>query len=262
MPDADDGSVRFLARAAGEFLRGGWVFTGFHWPVLAGQVAARVDPGACRQLLEAGATVGAPAPVIPTSTTDFAAFGDALEWLGGSDAVLPTLARRADRVVLDAANVDLHGALNATAIGDYSRPLVRLPGGGGAVDAAAAAKELVLLHGGTNPQRIARRVEHVTAAPGAGAVVRLVCRWGTLRLDGRPRLVEVARGSDGCQQALAHLATLGVAGADGGGASVADAPAPAPETEAVAEQVLAEAAARGYAVAARFRPICRTDKND
>ena len=64
--------------------------------------------------------------------------------------------RRADRVVLDAANVDLRGRVNATAIGPYARPRVRLAGGGGAADAARHARELVLLHGGTDPERLVR----------------------------------------------------------------------------------------------------------
>jgi glutaconate CoA-transferase subunit B len=34
-------TLGFLVRAAHEFRRGGWVFTGFHWPELAGQLAVR-----------------------------------------------------------------------------------------------------------------------------------------------------------------------------------------------------------------------------
>jgi glutaconate CoA-transferase subunit B len=239
-------SIAFLVRGGREFLRGGWVFTGFHWPVLAGQVAARLEPDAFAQLFEAGATTHGAAAVLPTSTTDYAAFGDALAWRGTTAAVFPALARRADRVVLDAANVDLRGAVNATAIGDYARPKVRLAGGGGAADAAAVARELVLLHGGENPQRVVAAVEHVTAIPPPAARVRLLTRWATLELHGPPRVVEVDPAAPGFDAALEHLRALGV---DTTGAIAAVSPT---EREAdAARAVLAEAAQRGYVVAAR-----------
>jgi glutaconate CoA-transferase subunit B len=230
--------VSFLVRASRAYSRGGWVFTGFHWPVLAAQVAARVDPSAFGQILEAGATAQGPADDLPTSTTDYPAFGSSLRWIGATAAVFPTLARRADRVVLDAANVDLEGRVNSTAIGPYAKPSVRLPGGGGAADAAAAARELVLLHGGDDPTRIVERVEHATAAPAPGAVVTLVTRWGTIRLDGGPRWLETAA------DVPEHFSALGVRG-DG-----APPAATASEAElAAAGAVLVDASRRGYAVA-------------
>ena len=230
--------VSFLVRASRAYTRGGWVFTGFHWPVLAAQVAARVDPGAFGQVLEAGATAQGPADDLPTSTTDYAAYGSSLRWVGATTAVFPSLAHRADRVVLDAANVDLLGRVNSTAIGPYAKPSVRLPGGGGAADAAGAARELVLLHGGLDPLRIVERVQHATAAPAPGAVVTLVTRWGTIRLDGRPRWLETAA------DLPEHLTALGVR--DDGAPPAA---AALQEEIAAAESVLRDASRRGYAAA-------------
>lgn len=226
--------VAFLVRAAREFPGRGWVFTGFHWPVLAGEVAARLE-GATptfRQLFEAGFATEGPAEELPTSTTDFAAFGAAVRWRGD---VLGGLVRRAGLVVLDAANVDLAGRVNSTAIGDYRAPRVRLPGGGGAADAAGAARDLLLLHGGADPDRLVARVEHVTAAP--NGPVRLLTRWGTLRLGAHPRLLTTAAPTD-------RLRDLGV---DLEGA-VAEEP-PTEHEYDVAAGVLAEAAERGYVVA-------------
>ncbi|KAA9157615.1 co-chaperone HscB [Amycolatopsis acidicola] len=232
----NDEVLAFLVRAAREFR--GWVFTGFHWPVLAGEVAVRLG-SPVRQLFEAGFATDGPADTLPTSTTDFAAFGSAIAWRGSTGDVLGGLVRRADLVVLDAANVDLAGRVNSTAIGDYARPKVRLPGGGGAADAAAGARNLLLLHGGSDPARIVARVGHVTAAPTAR--VRLLTRWGTLELGAAPRLLTSA-GEDAAF--LARLRELGV-----------DAEAPVPEKPpstqeaAVAAKVLTEAAGRGYVVA-------------
>lgn len=226
--------VAFLALAAREFR--GWVFTGFHWPVLAGQVAARLG-GDFRQLFEAGFATEGPAAELPTSTTDFVAFGDTVVWRGSTNAVLGTLVRRADLVVLDAANVDLAGRVNSTAIGDYRQPRVRMPGGGGAPDAAAAARDLLLLYGGADPGRIVDRVEHVTAAP--GGPVRLRTRWGTVRLGASPRLL--TKNGDVLADRLRDL-----------GVDTTDARQEEPPSErelSVAAEVLTEAAKRGYVVA-------------
>jgi glutaconate CoA-transferase subunit B len=240
-------SVDFLARASREYTRGGWVFTGFHWPVLAGETAARLAPHAFAQIFEAGAITQRAADELPTSTTDFAAFDSALSWCGSTAAVFAGIVRRADRVILDAANVDIRGCVNSTAIGHYAKPTVRLPGGGGAADAAAAARELVLLHGADTPSRIVAAVEHVTARPPAGVPVRLVTRWGILALAADPpRLLEFDETVTGAAEALTHLESLGVRM---NGATIWTAPTEA-EREAAAT-VLERAAARGYVVARR-----------
>lgn len=240
-------SVDFLARASREYTRGGWVFTGFHWPVLAGEAAARLAPDAFAQIFEAGAISRRPADTLPTSTTDFAAFGSALSWSGSTAAVFAGMVRRADRVVLDAANVDLRGCVNSTAIGPYGKPDVRLPGGGGAADAAAAARELVLLHGAATPDRIVAAVEHVTARPPAGVPVRLVTRWAVVALAADPpRLTAVDETVTGADEALTHLKSLGV-GMD----EATDWAAPTEAERAAAAAVLELAATRGYVVARR-----------
>jgi glutaconate CoA-transferase, subunit B len=112
-----------------------------------------------------------------------------------------------------------------------------MPGGGGAPDAAGAARDLLLLYGGADPGRIVERVEHVTAAP--GGPVRLRTRWGTVRLGREPRLLTKTG------EVLAdRLRELGV---DTSGARHEEAPS---ERElSVAAEVLTEAAKRGYVVA-------------
>lgn len=244
-------ALSFLARASREYTRGGWIFTGFHWPVLAGETAARIAPEAFGQIFEAGATSHGPAATLPTSTTDFAALSNALVWRGTTGAVFKGIVRRADRVVLDAANVDLTGAVNATAIGPYGRPQVRLPGGGGAADAAFSARELVLLHGGATLDRLVDRVQHATARPGPDTVVRLICRWGVLALDRRrPRLELADPDQAGFHAATQRLAELGVEVE-----SWEQWTEPAAGELAAAGEVLERAAERGYVVARREREV-------
>jgi acyl CoA:acetate/3-ketoacid CoA transferase beta subunit len=54
-------------------------------------------------------------------------------------------AGRIDVGFLGAAEIDAYGNLNTTAIGDYERPRVRLPGSGGANDIASLAKRVILI---------------------------------------------------------------------------------------------------------------------
>jgi len=238
-------TVDLLVRAAQEFRRGGWVFTGFHWPVLAGQVAHELAGEEFTQVFEAGASTHGAARIVPTSTTDYPAYGNALGWVGDTAGALLAMARRYDRVVLDAANVDILGQVNSSYVGERVRPSVRLPGGGGAADVAAQARELVWLHGGDDMLRLVARVEHVTARPGPDSVVRLHTRWGCLRLDGQPHLEELAD-TPGSAEFLDRLAELGVST----GTAVPRPPAD-DEARRAAARVLREAAGRGYAAGRR-----------
>jgi glutaconate CoA-transferase, subunit B len=52
---------------------------------------------------------------------------------------------RVDVGFLGAAEVDRYGNINSTAIGEYERPRVRLPGSGGANDIASLAKRVILI---------------------------------------------------------------------------------------------------------------------
>lgn len=243
---ADVTVVDYLVRAAREFRRGGWVFTGFHWPVLAGRVAHALDGEPFTQVFEAGASVHGPGRQVATSTTDYPAYADVFGFLGDTASVLLAGARRFDRVVLDASNVDIRGRVNSSFIGpDRRHPKVRLPGGGGAPDIAGRARELVLLCGAADLRRFQAEVEHVTAAPGPDTIVRLHTRWGIVRLGEAPRVEEIAD-VEGADAFLEHAGRLGAV--DDG--AVHRAPV-SEEERAAAIAVLAEAAQRGYHVAER-----------
>ena len=241
----DPVAVEFLIRAAREFRRGGWVFTGFHWPVLAGQLAHSLEGEPFRQVFEAGAVTDRAADIVPTSTTDYAAYGNAIMYAGSTADVLLAMARRLDRVVLDASNIDLAGRVNSSIIGPTERPTVRLPGGGGAPDIAARARELVWLFGSASLSRLHDRLEHVTAAPGPHTLVRAHTRWGVVRLGEEPTLEEIADVA-GVDDFRARLVQLGV---EVSGA--VDRPVSTPADRAAAVALLVEAAGRGYGVAQR-----------
>ena len=252
MSTASTPTIDFLVRAAREFRRGGWVFTGFHWPVVAGHLAHELSGHPFTQVFEAGASAHEAGRLVPTSTTDYPAYGNALGYVGDTAGVLLAMARRFDRVVLDASNVDVLGCVNSSYLGERDRPTVRLPGGGGAADVAAAAAELVLLSGGDDVRRIQHRVEHVTARPREGATVRLHTRWGIVRLGASPQVEELAE-QPGADVFVARMGELGVRTE---GAATRD--AATPSERAAAARVLAAAADRGYAVARRAAGEVRT----
>lgn len=244
MVDRADGVVvDYLIRAAREFRRGGWIFTGFHWPVLAGQLAHRIDGEPFQQAFEAGATTHGPGRQTPTSTTDYPAYSNALGFVGGTSDILLAMGRRFDRVVLDASNIDILGQVNSSIIGDSDRPRVRLPGGGGAPDIAARARELVWLNGGSDLARFQRRLDHVTAAPGPDTTVRMHTRWGIAVLGDGARLEEIADVS-ATEDFVSHLESLGV---DTSSPTVRP-PTSSAERQAATE-LLVSAADRGYQVA-------------
>jgi glutaconate CoA-transferase, subunit B len=240
---ADQTTVDFLACASRVYRVGESAFTGFHWPVLAAEVAARLRPGTFVHYLESGFACNVAASEIPTSTTDQYAYAPAQCFHGNSCDVLLALAPRFDRVVLDAPNVDLRGQVNTTAVGPIGAPNARLPGGGGASDVAFGARELVLLFGGPQLGRIRAEVEHVTSSPGPATQIRLLTRWGSLHLGAEPSLVEVAD-LPGADTFVAHLVSLGVATEK----AVRRRAVATDERDAAAE-VLREAADRGYVVA-------------
>jgi glutaconate CoA-transferase subunit B len=82
---------------------------------------------------------------------------------------------RLDVAFLGAAQIDRFGNLNSTVIGDYDRPKVRLPGGGGAPEIAAACGEVVVI-APHSPRTFVERLDFVTSVgfgDGPGARERL-----------------------------------------------------------------------------------------
>jgi glutaconate CoA-transferase, subunit B len=240
---ADQRIVDFLAVAARSVPEDGWVFSGFNWPVLACQTARELGRRVT-EIYEAGAAVASTPPLLPSSTTDYAAYHGRTRWLGSTLDVL-ALVRRLDVVLLDAADVDLRGRINTFGAGPVHAPTFRSAGGGGAPDVAARAKRLVLLHAGDDLARVRESVEHVTAAPAADADVTLVTRWGSARLGANPAVVDVTGHPD------APEFVRRITGADPPASGMpVRVPATADERRA-ATTVLHRAALRGYRAAGR-----------
>ena len=120
-------------------------FVGIGLPSLASNLARRTHAPGCVLIYESG-TIGAKPDELPLSIGDgeLAETADAVVavpemfayWLQGG---------RIDVGFLGAAQIDRHGNLNSTVIGDYAHPKVRLPGGGGAPEIATSVENVFVL---------------------------------------------------------------------------------------------------------------------
>ena len=87
---------------------------------------------------------------------------------------------RVDVGFLGGAQIDRYGNINATTIGDYNHPKVRLPGSGGAVDIATNAKRLLIIVN-HEKRRFPEKVDYVTSPgwlSGTDSRHEAGLRWG------------------------------------------------------------------------------------
>jgi glutaconate CoA-transferase, subunit B len=145
-------------------------FVGIGLPSLAANLARRTHAPHAVLIYESG-PIGAKPTVPPLSIGD----GELAETADFTVSVPEMFAYwlQGDRIdvgFLGAAQIDRHGNLNSTVIGDYDHPTVRLPGAGGAPEIATSARDVfVLLR-----QSARAFVERVDFVSSVGSRVRLV----------------------------------------------------------------------------------------
>jgi glutaconate CoA-transferase, subunit B len=145
-------------------------FVGIGLPSTAANLARRTHAPDAVLIYESG-TIGAKPEVLPLSIGDgeLAETADAVVsvpemfayWLQGE---------RIDVGFLGAAQIDRHGNLNSTVIGDYERPKVRLPGGGGAPEIATGVRDVFVMLRHT-PRAFVEKLDFTTSV---GDKVRVV----------------------------------------------------------------------------------------
>ncbi|MEZ5331070.1 MAG: CoA-transferase [Thermoanaerobaculia bacterium] len=134
-----------VCRAARELVDGEVVFVGIGLPNLACNLARRLHAPSLLLLYESGA-VGAVPERVPVSIGDPALVTDSLSVCSMADVFYGYLqGGRIDVGFLQGAQIDRHGNLNTTVIGDYDHPKVRLPGSGGACEIAIHAKRVLVI---------------------------------------------------------------------------------------------------------------------
>jgi glutaconate CoA-transferase, subunit B len=177
-----------MAVAAARRLGNGTVcFVGIGLPSQAANLARTTHAPDCVLIYESG-TIGAKPAHLPLSIGDgeLAETADAVVsvpeifsyWLQGG---------RIDVGFLGAAQIDAHGNLNSTVIGDYDHPKVRLPGAGGAPEIAAWCRETIVMLRQT-PRAFVERLDFLTSVgrprgSGGGGVACVVTDLGLLEPD-------------------------------------------------------------------------------
>lgn len=152
-----------VIEAARALRDGDCVFVGIGLPNLACNLAKRLHAPSLQMVYESG-VFGADPERQALSIGDPCLVTGAAAVCSLGDVFLFFLQRgHIDVGFLGGAQVDRHGNLNTTAIGDYSRPAVRLPGSGGAADIATLAKRVFII-GRQTRRTFVERVEFVTSA--------------------------------------------------------------------------------------------------
>ena len=132
--------------AASRALAGvGVCFVGVGPPNLACALAKRTVAPGLSLIYESG-VVGADPARLPLSIGDPTLVTGAAAVMGMTDLFGNYLQRGLVEVAfLAGAQIDRHGNLNTTVIGDYGRPAVRLPGSGGACEIALNARRVFVM---------------------------------------------------------------------------------------------------------------------
>jgi glutaconate CoA-transferase subunit B len=161
----DYSSAELMTINAARLLRDGdVVFVGVGLPNLACNLARRTHAPNLLMIYEAG-VIGAQPERLPLSIGDPTLVSGALSVCSMYDIFTLYLQRgNIDVGFLGGAQIDRFGNINATVIGDYQKPKVRLPGSGGAMEIAAWANRCYIM----TPHQIRRFPEKVDFRTSAG----------------------------------------------------------------------------------------------
>ncbi len=155
-----------VAVAAREIADGELVFVGMRLPVLAYGVARNTHAPQARALFELGLMRDQPSAAFLGTMGDPPNVVGAL-WATRMSNVMALMAQGlADLGFIGGAEVDRHGNLNTSYIGDREHPQVKLPGSGGGADIAILSRRWVTLMN-HEKRRLVDHVSYVTS-PGYG----------------------------------------------------------------------------------------------
>jgi len=148
--------------SARELKDGQAVFAGVGIPLLAATLAQRLDCPRLTILFEGGVIGAFIEPgKLPPSTNDQRCTKRANMVLGSADVLLLLQRGYVDVGFMGGAQIDRHGNLNSSFIGDPQNPKVRLPGTGGGNDIASLAQMIVAMK--HERRRFVERVDFVTS---------------------------------------------------------------------------------------------------
>jgi len=145
-----------------EISNGQILAVGTQWPIITSMLAKKTHAPDVAIFYEGGAVIGSIPDRIPLFTGDPCVASNAVLLNDSLDTLGMILhAGHPDIALLPAANVDKYGNINTTCFGDYSKPLFRLGGSGGACDFGSLAKRVITMleH---EKQRFPEKVDFIT----------------------------------------------------------------------------------------------------
>ncbi|MGD8406221.1 MAG: CoA-transferase [Anaerolineales bacterium] len=164
MTELSYSSAELMIINAARLLRDGdVVFVGVGQPNLACNLAKRTHAPNLLMIYEAG-VIGAEPARLPLSIGDPTLVSGALSVVSMYDIFANYLQRgNVDVGFMGGAQIDKYGNINATVIGDYAQPKVRLPGSGGSQEIAAWANRCYIMtpH---QKRRFPEKVDFMTSA--------------------------------------------------------------------------------------------------
>lgn len=170
------------------------VFVGTGLPLVGVLLAQKLHAPSMMAIYECGAVDPEPR-VLPWSVACSWTYHKAPVILSMSSVFGMSRAGYADVGFLGGAQIDMYGNINATSIGDYEHPEVRLTGSGGANDIASLCQKVIFM-GLHLPERFPARCDYVTSpgyldGPGAreqaglvgGGPWRVISHLGVMGFD-------------------------------------------------------------------------------
>ncbi|MFO8072272.1 MAG: CoA-transferase [Polyangia bacterium] len=120
------------------------VFVGTGLPVVASMLAQKTHAPGLIMVFEAG-SIGPIVPQLPISVGDSRTMHRAVVASSMHDMMSLSQAGYVDYGFIGGAQIDSHGNINTTVIGDHDHPKIRLPGSGGANDVASFSDRLIVI---------------------------------------------------------------------------------------------------------------------
>lgn len=150
-----------LACVAARLIKDGEsVFVGTGLPLVGALLAHKLYAPDMMAIYECGAVDPEPR-VLPWSVSGSWTYHKAPVILSMTSVFGHSRAGYADVGFLGGAQIDMYGNINATVIGDYDKPKVRLTGSGGANDIASLCQRVIFM-GLHLPERFPERCDYVT----------------------------------------------------------------------------------------------------
>lgn len=137
------------------------VLVGTGLPMIAAMLAQKTHAPNLLIMFEAGG-VGPLLPELPVSVGESTTYYKGVSASSMHEVMSLCQAGYADYAFLGAAQVDIHGNINTTVIGAHDSPEVRLPGSGGANDAASFAHRVITIIANQSQRTFVNAVDFVT----------------------------------------------------------------------------------------------------